>query len=851
MQKMQKESIILTPNHRLACYLQNRSCSIPVKRNPTTWRSEKILPLTIWMINCWQECADPRALLSSHQERLLWQQVIEEILGKNFSNITDTVIKAHELLTNWQLDITNWTNHEPEDVIIFKRLCNKFKEYCKKKNLVTACQLPSLLLPYLQHRDLKIIFVGFDEYPPQLRTFIDTLKKSNQLIYHSDPNNYKNSTCKKLSFAKQQDEITTIARFAKQLINYNPKVTIGIVVANLTDLRPKIIRIFNDVLGNTENVNVSAGTIFSSLPIISYALELLALHEPFNLKTISKILLSPYVQGAETEKSNRAFLDFQLHQLHQSQFGLIDIEFLAKKHSKDISILINILQKIRNFYAQIKNKKLDNSDWTKTFAQILQILGWPGENKLTNTELMATERFTELLQELTTTNLIAGKTSYTQALQILHHMADNTIFQSQRETESQINVLGTLEAAGINFDYLWVMELDQESWPTAPTPNPFIPIKIQKKFALPHSSAERELHFCETLINRFKRSAKEIIFSYVNQVEDRTLESSALIADILDISIDDLDLAAFTEPAKKIYSNRKMERLVDDDYDDDYLALELNEPIHGGSRLIELQSLCPFRAFAEFRLRAKESKQIESGIGKLKRGILIHTALEKFWQEVKTHQNLCSLDPEVLKESIKKNVAYALNKENVSQTLYSLEQKCLIRLLNSWLEVEKSRPPFQVIATEKTIETTLGSLQIKLRIDRIDRLVNGNLLLIDYKTGKKLPTIFDWFGKRPKTPQLPLYCVAVDEAQSFAFAQINIESIKFKDIGLDELAFGLRTADENNFKNNINWHELIAYWREILTNLAKEFASGYAKPQPLSAQVCKQCEFGLICRYTY
>ncbi|CAL7964193.1 ATP-dependent helicase/nuclease subunit B [Gammaproteobacteria bacterium] len=841
---MQKESIIVTPNHRLASYLQSRSCSVPIKENLTTWRSEKILPLTTWLINCWQKYSGSQALLSSYQERSLWQQIIEEILGKEFSSITDTVIKAHELLINWQLDITNWTNYESENVIIFKRLHDKFKEYCTKKNLVTTYQLPSLLLPHLQHQGLKIVFVGFDEYPPQLKTFIDTLKKSNWLVYHGDPNNYKNSTRKKLSFAKQRDEITTIARFAKQLVSYSPKVTIGIVVANLTDLRPKIIRIFNDVLGNTENVNVSAGTIFSSLPIINHALELLALHEPFNLKAISKILLSPYIQGAETEKSNRAFLDLQLRQLHQSQFGLMDIEFLAKKYSKDISILTNALQKTQDLYAQTKNKKLDNSGWAKIFAQILQTLGWPGENNLTNTESMATKRFTELLEELITTSLIAGKTSYIQALQILHHMADHTIFQSQHETKSQINILGTLEAAGINFDYLWVMGLDQENWPITPTPNPFIPIKIQKKFALPHSSAERELHFCETLINRFKRSAKTVIFSYVNQIEDRTLESSALIADIPEISINDLDLATFTEPAEEIYSSRRMEELVDSDS----LALAPNEPIHGSSRLIELQSLCPFRAFAEFRLRAKESKQFESGIDKLKRGILVHAALEKLWQKVKTHQNLCSLDPETLKELIKKSVEYALNKENVSQTLYSLEQKCLIRLLNSWLEVEKSRPPFQVIATEKTIETTLGSLQIKLRIDRIDRLANGNLLLIDYKTGKKLPTIFDWFGKRPKNPQLPLYCVAVDDAQSFAFAQINIESIKFKDISLDELAFGMLAVDENNFKNTINWHELIVYWREILNDLAKDFASGYALPEPLSPQVCKQCEFGLICR---
>lgn len=869
---MQKE-IILTPNNRLARHLRS-------------------LSLTTWLTNCWQEYAEPQTLLNSHQERLLWQQVIEEALGKNFSSITNTVIKAHELLINWQLDVTNWSDHESsEDVIIFKRLNNKFASYCKKKNLVTACQLPSLVLPYLQQRELKITFTGFNEYPPQLQTFIDNLQKSNHQIAHHDPNNYKNSSHKKLSFTKQCDEITTIARWAKQLTKHNPKVNIGVVVANLTDLRPEIIRIFNDVLGDTKSINVSAGIIFSSLPMIGHALDLLALREPFDLKVLGKILLSSYIHGAKTEKSNRALFDFQLHQLSQSQFWLTDVEFLAKKYTKDISILINTLQKTRDIFTQIKNKKLCNSEWTKIFAQILQTLGWPNENNLTETELKTAERFTELLEEFATTDLIAEKTSYTQALRFLHNMAGHTVFQAEHKTDNPINILGTLEAAGINFDHLWVMGLDQESWPEAPHPNPFIPIKIQKKFNLPHSSAERELHFSEELIKRFKRSAREVIFSYVKQSEDRTVEPSTLIADIPEICADDLDLALFTPRAKEIYNIQQPEGINTiaqsikniffqhtemphqpssrptlfagrraganvvcevqswEEKSEMEIGIATSSLINGGSRIIESQSLCPFRAFAEFRLNAKEFKQPEPGISKLKRGVLIHTALEKFWHEVKNHQNLCALDQTTLQELIKKCVEYALNKEHLSQTLYALEQKCLIKILNRWLETEKGRSPFEVVATEKTIETALGPMQIKLRIDRIDRLTDGSLLLIDYKTGKKLPTIFDWFGKRPKNPQLPLYCVAVSEAQALAFAQINVESIKFKSITLDELAFGLRSADETSFKNNINWQELIGYWQEILVNLAKDFASGCAEPQPISPQICKQCEFGMICRY--
>lgn len=833
---MQKKSITLTPNRRLARHLH-------------------AIPLATWLENCWRECNDQRALLNSHQERLLWQQIIEEILGKEFNGIASTIMEAYELVTNWQLNIANWNgyelyeSYESEDIIIFKRLNKKFEEYCRTNNLVTTCKLPSLLLPYLQDYNLKITLSSFDEYSPQFQTLIDNLKNLNYQIYHNDSNNYKNSKLNTIGFDKQCDEITTVARWAKKLITSNPKISIGVIAINLKDLRSEIIRIFNNVLGGEENFNISAGAVFSSLPIISSALELLVLipSEPFELKKISKILLSPYIHGAEVEKSNRAIFDFKLHSLGQIQFRLSDIEFLAKKYSINIPILINILQSAHDIFTQVKNKKLCHSDWIKIFIQILQILGWPSENNLTDYESEAIKRFTELLDEFALTDLIARKTYMIQALHTLRSIADQTIFQPIQKTESQINILGYLEAAGINFDYLWVIGLDQESWPTSSTPNPFIPIKVQKKFALPHSSAQRELHFCTTLINRFKRSAREVIFSYVKQIEDRVIGPSSLIADIQEICISNLDLAAYTPLAKEIYNSKK---LVVTDTDDYSFTPISNEVIYGGSRLIELQSLCPFRAFVEFRLTTKELKQFEPGISKLKRGILIHATLEEFWKKVKTHQNLCKYNQDDLHNLIIKSIEYALNKENLSQNLYLLEKKCLIRLLTRWLEIEKNRPPFEVIATEKIVQTTLGTLQISLRIDRIDRLENGNLLIIDYKTGKKLPAVFDWFGVRPKNPQLPLYCVASGEAQGLAFAQINIESIKFKNIGLDELAFGLRTADENNFKNNINWQGLIEYWQEILTNLTKDFVSGIATPKPLSPEVCKQCEFGIICRYT-
>jgi hypothetical protein len=78
--------------------------------------------------------------------------------------------------------------------------------------------------------------------------------------------------------------------------------------------------------------------------------------------------------------------------------------------------------------------------------------------------------------------------------------------------------------------------------------------------------------------------------------------------------------------------------------------------------------------------------------------------------------------------------------------------------------------------------------------------------------------------------------------QGLALAQVNTQILKLKTIGLPELATGM-PGDES-----VNWEQLTNYWRIILEKLAADFTSGQAQVDPVNAQVCTTCAFGLICR---
>ena len=107
-----------------------------------------------------------------------------------------------------------------------------------------------------------------------------------------------------------------------------------------------------------------------------------------------------------------------------------------------------------------------------------------------------------------------------------------------------------------------------------------------------------------------------------------------------------------------------------------------------------------------------------------------------------------------------------------------VERWRLLRRLREWLMVETRRSPFTVEQTETQRLIRVGGLEVKLRIDRLDRLPDGRCAVIDYKTGAV--SIDAWFGERPDEPQLPLYSLTLgDELQAILFACLKPGAIAY------------------------------------------------------------------------
>ena len=239
----------------------------------------------------------------------------------------------------------------------------------------------------------------------------------------------------------------------------------------------------------------------------------------------------------------------------------------------------------------------------------------------------------------------------------------------------------------------------------------------------------------------------------------------------------------------------------------------------GGTRVIELQAACPFRAAVELRLGGREFEEPTSGIDATERGNVAHAVLKALWDELREQRVLAALSRErrlqLVQGYIERELApLRAAASGVLQHLLELEQRWLEARIMELLDVDLARPPFAVADTELAASVEVGGLQVRLQLDRVDRLGDGSLAIIDYKTGANAAPA-DWMGERPRSPQLPLYVRALDAGKvgAIAFARVRTGATQYTGYAHDHTVFpGLQgfVPNKKPFQDYTSWAELLA-----------------------------------------
>jgi RecB family exonuclease len=215
--------------------------------------------------------------------------------------------------------------------------------------------------------------------------------------------------------------------------------------------------------------------------------------------------------------------------------------------------------------------------------------------------------------------------------------------------------------------------------------------------------------------------------------------------------------------------------------------------------------------------------------------------MKHLWTELKDSNALHNRN---LVPVIERAAAAAVKEAALEGRFAELERTRLAKLAGEWLEVEKQRKDFEVVSVEEKRSLRVSGLEFSSRIDRMDRLVEGERghVLIDYKTGNRV-TPKDWEAPRPDDPQVPLYAVAApEELSAVAFAKLRPGAMRFAGFA--------KTKDLMPRVNAAkNWPALLAEWKNEAESLGAAFAAGDAAVDPKrDLKTCLRCDLQTLCR---
>jgi probable DNA repair protein len=738
----------------------------------------------------------------------------------------------------------------------FARWCRAYRRLLAERGWVDGAVAPAQVHPASALPGLELI--GFDQLTPLQQALTERWVAAGVEIRREATAETPAVSVGRVACLDPVAEIEAAARWAAQRLHGRDDLRIAIVVSDLAQRRDEVRRIVDRVLTpesgltggaapESRSFELAAARPLSEQPVVAAALDLLeSFVRPPDLAAVSRLLRNPFVGGADSEGPARGRLDARLRRYESPGFTLAALERTAAERA--CPELATRLAAARSIVSKWPEKVLPSA-CTKTIFELVSALGWPGVAP-GSAEHQAEQRWRSLVSELGACDEFTGRVGRAEALGLLREMAGQVLFEPQ-ELRAPLLVIDAATCAGMRFDGLWVCGLDAARWPPPATPDPFLPRAEQRRRSLPRASAELAAREARQTLERLLASAPEVILSVPDTEDEAPVLPSPLLRGIASLA----DPPGWPSPplAAALYGARPaLESLVDANLP----PLSAEEARRGGARLLELQAACPFRAQAEVRLGARALEEPAIGLDAAERGDLVHAALARLWEELRDQAALLQLDGDGVLAAVRRAVEAALAEarqgaDPVLAQLLDLEAQWLEARVLEMVEADRARAPFVVEGVEQEGTASIGGLSLQMRLDRVDRLADGSLAVIDYKTGASAE-VRAWLDERPRLPQLPAYLAALGPSNvgAVAFARLRSGDTGYVGIARDAECFlGLKVPGaKGGPKGFESWEQLLEAWARRLQVLAHEYESGDARLAPDPPRACQYCHLGMLCR---
>jgi probable DNA repair protein len=837
----------------------------------TTWQPAAALSWQQWTTTLWSELIvsghEMRLLLNAAQEHALWVEVIADDPGHSSLASADALATlAHSA---WQLAAAH--NATPQlrasatthDSRIFAAWAEEFSQRCATRSYLSAAQLHHALHLHTLSGNIAaptgLHLLGFDDITPSQQLLLNTLRERGTAITLHTPTTDAPKHHTSLIAANEREELLVATHHILDLLRTNPSARVAVLVPDLAADRAELESVLRATLTpelqsiqadlSSAPWEFASGPPLASLPVVADVLSLahMALH-PQPLAGITTLLLSPYLGDAN--RPDAAAL-FDANTLRQQTLLRPELDLTALV-MLDRNATLPWLRRVQLFLQREDlTKPRTCADWMQMLRGLASAANWPGPRALNASDFAATAAFDGLLDLVSTLDFAGRRVTFAAALAALERHAQTTPFAPSL-TYANIQILSPADAEGSIFDAVIFLRCTDANWPPAPRPNPLLSWQLQRSLNMPGTDPALTTERTRRLTLGLLQCTPSVLFTSAAENADGQLRPSPLITELIQQGIVILSL-----PKGKDLLLRSMDEPVAYDLvpDTDAVPPLPQTEVHGGANLLKLQAACGFRAFAQLRLHSKELDTIDLGFDAPESGRRLHTALQLFWKQVKSQENLRALPTEVrdniLRDCIQGSLAQHLHPNGAwDSSFLAMQQQRLFTLLNAWLATELQRGPFTVLDSEQKQQIPIGPLVLDVRIDRIDSVATSageGFVLVDYKTGNSgHPSEWSDERGRPDEPQLPLYTLidADDQLKGLAFAKIVAGDMKWLGYQAED---GILPASRVN--QVVNLGDAVAEWRSTLEQLAYDFANGHAAVDPKEyPTTCTRCPQRILCR---
>lgn len=814
------------------------------------WETPRILPWSAWLEREARALDDRPELLSDYVATRLWQLVVEESeaaagLVSSASTAAEAA-RAWRLAADWQVDLGALEPVTREDGA-FLEWSAEFRRRTAARGAIDGARLPALLAGRAAQGEGPIAFHGFSERTPARARLVAALAAGGR-----DPVELGSEATPGRVFhhaaASPVAEAEAIATWLAARLAAAPRARLAVIVPDLGARAGALRRLLDEALAphrllpgapEARPYAFSVAPRLADYAVVETALALLACGPPvLDVVDAGRLLRSPYVAGDAGSDARRAIADAEIRARGARSLPVVAFCDAIRRHSPELAAQV---LGVRDALAGASRRSA--AEWAEAMLRALRAGGWPKGRVLGSAEYQVAREVTEALATLGSLTGVLGPLEFGAARREFGALVAATPFQPDAGNPPVL-LLDRLEDPGIVFDGLWVSGLTADRLPAALSPTPFLPLALQRERGMPDSSPELALAGARRALDGLHRSAPEVVFSWPRQDGEARLLPSMLLPPGEPLALESVARSR----AAALYGARRVVAWSDVPP----AALAPGAALAGGVRVLELQALCPFRAAAELRLRAKPLETPETGLPARVRGELMHSALKHFWEALGSQAALAATDEAGRVALARRAVAAAVagHRQPLPKTrLVALEREWLELAIVEFAVVELERAPFTIAELEVAHVVEPGGYSLGTRIDRIDRLEGGDTVLIDYKTGASAPA--RWAGARSDAMQLGVYAAYLPTPPvAVAIAQLRRSLRRFRGLAArDGVLPTLRDVERAPPKELSvpSWAGLLEDWHANAARLATAFAAGETAVDP-APRACEHCGLAPLCR---